>query len=131
MSETDFSALTEGTMLQAMGAQPRSVSPDEIVLELAVSDRVAHRFGGLNGGAALALAENACAIGAQLHAGSQFCRCTEASGSHLRTAAIGETVTAVAIPLHRGRTSQVWNVDVTNEAGKTVSVVRCSFIQSG
>jgi acyl-coenzyme A thioesterase PaaI-like protein len=39
----------------------------------------------------------------------------------------GGAVAGRAVPAHRGRTTQVWDVDVTNEAdGKTIALFRCT-----
>jgi uncharacterized protein (TIGR00369 family) len=44
--------------------------------------------------------------------------------SFLRPVGAGDTLTAVGTPRHRGRTTWVWEVDVTNAEGKLASVVR-------
>ena len=50
---------------------------------------------------------------------------SEVSASHVRPKRSG-TLTAVAIPAHVGRRSQVWEVRITDEEDKTVCVSRCT-----
>lgn len=50
---------------------------------------------------------------------------SEISASHVRPKRSG-TLTAVAIPAHVGRRSQVWEVRITDEEDKTVCVSRCT-----
>ena len=40
---------------------------------------------------------------------------------------IGTQITAVAVPLHRGRSTQVWSVEITDEEGRLVCVSRCTL----
>ena len=46
--------------------------------------------------------------------------------NHIRSVREG-VVTAVAKPFHLGRTTQVWGIDITNEAGQLVSVTRLTM----
>ena len=48
----------------------------------------------------------------------------EVSGSHVQAVIEGDTVTAYARLLHKGRTLHVWNVDIKNTAGELISNVR-------
>ena len=50
---------------------------------------------------------------------------SEISASHVRPKQSG-TLTAVAVPAHVGRRSQVWEVRITDEDDKTVCVSRCT-----
>ena len=50
---------------------------------------------------------------------------SEVSASHVRPKRSG-TLTAVAVPAHVGRKSQVWEVRITDEDDKTVCVSRCT-----
>ena len=50
--------------------------------------------------------------------------CMQVSGNHISSAHEGDTVRGVATPVHIGRSSHVWNVDVFTSTGKLVSSVR-------
>ena len=63
--------------------------------------------------------------GAILHEFSVQSR-QEINGNHLRALATG-IVTATAVPVHVGRTSHVWTVEIRDEAGRLVCVSRCTL----
>lgn len=82
--------------------------------------------GVLHGGATIALAETAAGIASNLLcAEDETCFGMQISANHVSTAKIGDTVKAVAKAIHIGRTSHVWNVDVSSEStGRLVSTIR-------
>lgn len=90
-----------------------------------VNSKTHQPLGYLHGGASLALAET---VGT---AGSLFNIDTEkylafgmnVSGSHIASIREG-VVIATAIIVHRGKTSHVWEVEIKDESGKLISVVR-------
>ena len=49
----------------------------------------------------------------------------EINANHLRPVASG-WLTAVGTPLHKGRTTQVWEVRITDEADRLVCISRCT-----
>ena len=83
--------------------------PDSCVAQLDVDERTRQPFGVLSGGATLALAETLAGV--------------NVSGSHVKAVLEGDTITAVARIVHRGRRFHVWNVQVTNKAGEVISTV--------
>ncbi len=96
-----------------------------ITASMLVDDCTLHPFGKLSGGASLALAE--CLAG---YASRFFCKEHEfptglhVSGNHIATANKGERLLASAHFVHKGSTTHVWNVDITNEKGRLISSVR-------
>ena len=85
-------------------------------------------FGLLHGGASILLAESLASIGSALQAGphSQVIG-IEVSASHHRSASAG-TVTGTATPLHAGRTLSTWQVQVCDEAGRTLCTARITCL---
>ena len=76
-----------------------------------------------SGGATLALAEYMAGVGSSILCPDRACVGVNVSGSHVRSAFEGDTVTATAHIVHRGRTLHVWNVTVAGSDGKTISTV--------
>ena len=74
-------------------------------------------------GATLALAEYMAGVGSSILCPDRACVGVNVSGSHVRSAFEGDTVTATAHIVHRGRTLHVWNVTVAGSDGKTISTV--------
>jgi len=50
----------------------------------------------------------------------------EINGNHIRPKLEG-TVRAVGVPVHVGRTSQVWSIEITDEEGRLVCIARCTM----
>lgn len=82
--------------------------------------------GVLHGGATISLAETAAGIASNLLCGEdENCFGIQISASHVSSAHLGDTVKAVAERIHIGRSTHVWNVDITSEnTGKLISTVR-------
>jgi len=68
----------------------------------------------------------ACGIGPNLPEGASFTT-IELKANFVGTVGEGGAIVGRARPVHRGRTTQVWDVDVANEAnGKTIALFRCT-----
>lgn len=103
------------------------VSKDRVVATMVVDHRVHQPAGVLHGGASLVLAESLASVGAGYNcAPGMTARGQEINANHLRPVREG-IVRAVATPVHLGRTSQVWAVEVRNDAGKLVCISRCTL----
>ena len=48
----------------------------------------------------------------------------QVSGNHISSAREGDTVTAIAKVIHKGRSTHIWNVDVVSSMGKLISSIR-------
>ncbi|MCL6453624.1 MAG: hotdog fold thioesterase [Alicyclobacillus sp.] len=114
--------------MHAIGIETKELTADKVVMTMPVDDRTRQPFGLLHGGASVALAESAASLGAWMNVdqATQMPVGLEINANHIRGKADG-TVTAVAKPLHRGRTTQVWEVRITDEADKLVCISRCTL----
>lgn len=118
----------ENTLLHTLGIRTREMSADRVVLEMDVGPRVHQPMGLLHGGASAVLAESAASLGAYLNCDGQreFAVGTDLNISHLRARGDG-TVTATAVPIRKGRTLHVWNIDITDQDGVPIAVARCTL----
>ncbi len=128
MTEIPIDALNQqskDTLMGNLGIQYTFASPDRVEATMPVDHRNRQPFGILHGGATLALAETVAGLGSLV-----ACKPDETvvgmqvSGNHVSSAHEGDTVRAVCTPVHLGRSSHVWNVDVFTSTGKLVSSVR-------
>ncbi|MBO1199381.1 PaaI family thioesterase [Staphylococcus simiae] len=96
-----------------------------IVMSMPVTDKVKQPFGYLHGGATIALGETACSLGsAYLVDTTQFIPLgLEMNANHIHSAQDGR-VTATAKIIHQGNSTHVWNIEITNEQGQLISVMR-------
>ena len=88
-----------------------------------VDERNRQIFGFLSGGASLALAENLAGVGSLALCPNNICVGVNVSGSHVKAVLDGDTVTATAHILHKGKTLHQWHVDIRNGAGDLISSV--------
>ena len=110
-----------------LGIAYERLTPDEVVLTMPVTPRHHQPFGILHGGASLVLAESAASVGAALKApAGKTAVGMEINANHLRPVRAG-TLRAVATPLHAGRTTQVWEVRLTDERERLVCISRCTL----
>ena len=112
----------------ALGIQVVELSATRVVATMPVDDRTRQPFGVLHGGASVALAETVASIGAT------------ASVDHTRVAAFGQEINAnhlrpksegivraVGVPVHAGRTSQVWSIEIRDEQERLICISRCTM----
>ncbi len=93
-----------------------------------VDERTRQPYGLLHGGASVVLAETLGSSAGNLcvDTASQVCVGLEINANHLRAARTG-VVTGTARALHVGRTTQVWEIRIENEAGKPVCISRLTL----
>ena len=101
--------------------------PDTCQARMKVDERNRQIFGFLSGGASLALAENLAGVGSLALCPNNICVGINVSGSHVKAVLDGDTVTATAHILHKGKTLHQWHVDIRNEAGDLISSVEVTI----
>ena len=97
--------------------------PNTCQARMKVDERNRQIFGFLSGGASLALAENLAGVGSLALCPNNICVGINISGSHVKAVLDGDTVTATAHILHKGKTLHQWHVDIRNGAGDLISSV--------
>lgn len=107
-----------------MGISLISFSRDCIVAELVVREEMANRNGVLHGGAIMAFADNLGGTAASLNLPPGAKTTTlESKTNFLRSVTIGQTARAECVPLHRGRTTSVWQTTVSDGSGRVAAIV--------
>lgn len=85
-------------------------------------------FGLVHGGVYASVAESMASVGTAMGVGEdKFVAGLANHTSFLRPAFEGDTVTAVATPRHRGRTTWVWEVDLRDGQDRPVALVRVTI----
>jgi uncharacterized protein (TIGR00369 family) len=110
------------------GLELVSVSSDEVRAEVAVRDDVRQPFGLVHGGLYASIAESLASIGTAVEVLEQGLTAMGMSNNttFLRSITAG-TVHAVARPLHRGRTTWVWDVEVTDDDDRLCATSRVTI----
>ena len=107
-----------------LGMQFISTPDDDICMAtMKVDKRNRQPFGFLSGGASLALAENLAGVGSSALCPGKICVGISVSGDHVKAVEEGETVTALAHLVSKGRKLHVWDVQISNSSGELGSTV--------
>lgn len=107
--EINFTAIDENSLTATMPATARSKQPLGIV----------------HGGANVVLAETVASTAANVVVDPDhfYCVGLEINANHLRSVREG-IITAIAKPIHLGRSTQVWQIDLCDKDGKLTCVSR-------
>ncbi len=107
-----------------LGIKITHVSMDRLTAEMAVTENHANRNGVLHGGALMSLADNLGGTAATANlASGQATTTLESKTNFFASIAVGDTAFAECTPLHRGRTTMVWQTKVSRGDGKLAAVV--------
>ena len=121
-----LNALLPGTAPGNLGIVLTEHGPDFLRATMPVDARTKQPFGLLHGGASVALAETLGSSAGMMMAGDNAVVGLEINANHLRAVRSG-LVTGTARPLHIGRSTQVWEIRVEDEAGKPVCISRITL----
>ncbi|TQS75266.1 hotdog fold thioesterase [Ornithinibacillus gellani] len=116
------------TLIEALGIEIISLDKNKVILTMPVDQRTKQPAGFLHGGASVALAETAASIGALLHVDSETTSVfgMEINANHIRSKRDGN-VTATATPIHTGKTTMVWDIQITDEEHQLICISRCTI----
>lgn len=123
-----FNRISQRGLPAHLGLKVLQVSAQEVRMEMALQAVLMAPNGFLHAGSLVTLADTAAGYGcvANLPAGASGFTTIELKSNHLGTATEGH-VDCVARPAHVGRTTQVWDAEVTHrESGRTLALFRCT-----
>ena len=123
-----FNSAGAGKLPGHLGIVITEVTASRVSGELPVVESVMAPNGYLHAGTIVTLADTVSGYGcvANLPADASGFTTIELKSNHLGTTLDG-TIVAVATPLHRGKTTQVWDALVTHkESGRTLALFRCT-----
>ena len=111
--------------METLNIEYVDVGEDFIVARMPVTPKVHQPDGVLHGGATAALAESIGSVAVFVFSKEQdvVVRGIEISANHLKSVSSGY-VYATARPVHLGRTIQLWEIRVTNEAEELISICK-------
>jgi 1,4-dihydroxy-2-naphthoyl-CoA hydrolase len=120
--------LCKGTFISFLGIEFLEFGDDFVEASMPVNDKL-QPMGLLHGGASLALAETTASGGSYLLVDSEKYDVLglQVSGNHLSSVSDG-TLHARAEIIHLGKKTHVWDVKITSDAGKLISVTRVTMM---
>ncbi len=121
-------SMSEGCMVEHLGIQFTEIGSDYLVATMPIDQRTKQPMGLLHGGASVALAETMGSVGATLciDLNKQHAVGLEINTNHIKSAKSGH-VTGKATPIHLGKGTHVWSIEIKNEEDQLVAVSRITM----
>jgi uncharacterized protein (TIGR00369 family) len=116
---------SRNTLMETLEIEYIDAGEDFLTAKMPVNSRVHQPMGLLHGGATVALAESVGSAASLLfiNAEKQEARGIEISANHIRSKREG-TVFCTAKILHQGRSIHLWEIKITDEEGKLISLCK-------
>lgn len=117
------------SMIGLLGITFTQISTNTISATMQVNDKTSQPNGFLHGGASLALAESLAGAGSYLMVDRDKFNVfgLQISGNHLSSIKEGDLLAKAEI-IHKGKTTHIWEVRITDKNDKLISVVRVTNI---
>lgn len=115
----------QNTLAEVLEINFTEIGDDFLIATMPVHDRIKQPLGIVHGGANVVLAETVASTAANMAVDltNYYCVGLEINANHLRPVTSG-IITAITRPIHIGRTTQIWTIDIFNDAGKQTCVSR-------
>ncbi len=124
MTDVNEPAKSQPAYAKFLGIKMTHLSRDRVTAELPVREDLNNRHGIMHGGAIISLADNlgGTATTANLKPG-QTTATIESKTNFFAGIPVGDVAYAECTPLHRGRTTMVWQTRITRKDGKLCALV--------
>ena len=118
----------KNTMVSHLGIIYTDISDNSISATMPVDERTKQPMGLLHGGANVVLAETLGSIASSLTIDleSQTCVGLEINANHIKAVKSG-LVTGTTTPIHVGKSTQIWEIKITNEQGQLSCISRITI----
>ena len=122
-------SICKNTLMETLDIEFVDIGEDFLSATMPLNSKVYQPDGLLHGGASLAIAESvgSAAVFLLSRNAAQKVRGIEISANHLRSVSTGY-ITAVARPIHWGNTIQLWEIRITDDEDKLVSLSKLTTI---
>lgn len=116
------------TLMESLGIDVSSLDKNLVIMTMPVDHRTHQPAGFLHGGANVALAETAASIGAYMNVNPEEFNVfgIEINANHVKSKREG-IVTAKGTPVHIGKTTMVWEINIVNENDDLICISRCTI----
>ncbi|SDE74531.1 uncharacterized domain 1-containing protein [Pricia antarctica] len=120
---------SKNTLMETLQIEYTDVGADFLIGKMPVNSKVYQPDGVLHGGAMVALAESVGSMASYIFLDAQkfSIRGIEIAANHVRSVRDGE-VFGRATMLHKGRTTQLWEIKITDGQDRLVSVCKLTTI---
>ncbi len=121
----DFKEIGANTMAEFLDLKWEEIGEDYLKLSMPVNAKTQQPYGFLHGGASCVLAETVGSVASALVIDQEnfICVGIEINANHLRSVTEGK-VTAIAKPLHLGKSTHVWDIKIYDDKERLFCVSR-------
>lgn len=114
-----------------IGMEYTEVTPDKVVVSVTVGPHLHQPYGIVHGGVYCAIAEEVASVAGAVWLGGEGKVVGVNNSTDFLRAVTEGTLTATGTPVHRGRSQQLWRVEMRDEQGRTAAVgqVRLANLQ--
>ena len=121
---------SKSTFAEYLGMCFVEIGEDYLKATMPVDHRTVQPLRILNGGASCALIETAASTAANacVDQAKEYCVGLDINANHIRPVVEGDSVTALVTPIHLGKKTQVWAVELSNEKLQKICVGRMTMI---
>ncbi len=125
----EINGFSRDTMLSHLGIEYTTIEDNALTATMPVDHRTKQPAGILHGGASVALAESVASVASYLTLDPQklYAVGLEINANHIKSKKQG-LVYGKATPVHLGSSTQVWNIDITDEAGRLICKSRITML---
>jgi uncharacterized protein (TIGR00369 family) len=124
-----FNKKCKNTLMETLDIEFVDLGVDFLTAKMPVSPKVHQPYGQLHGGATAALAESVGSAASNFFIDneSQFINGIQLSINHIKSKREG-VVIATAKNIHKGRSTHLWEVVVTDEGGQLIAIAKMTNI---
>lgn len=114
-----------------IGIEYTEVTPDRVVVTVDVKPHLHQPYGIVHGGVYCAIVEEVASVAGAVWLGGEGKVVGVNNSTDFLRAVTEGTLTATGTPVHRGRSQQLWRVEITDDQGRTAAVgqVRLANLQ--
>ncbi|WP_224214117.1 hotdog fold thioesterase [Vibrio metschnikovii] len=122
-----LNATSKNTMMEHLNIIYTEITENSISATMPVCSYTHQPLGMLHGGASVVLAETLGSIAGNFAVDeTRYCVGLDINANHLRAMRQGQVI-GTAKPIHIGISTQVWQIDITDEQGRLVCVSRLTL----
>jgi 1,4-dihydroxy-2-naphthoyl-CoA hydrolase len=124
----ELNKMAKNTILEVLDIKVTGIGEDYLEATMPVDHRTHQVYGILHGGASVVLAETLGSMGGMLTVDPKqfYCVGIDINANHIKAMKSG-LVKGIARPVHAGRSTQVWQIEITNEASELVCISRLTL----
>ena len=124
-----LNSMNKNTLMETLSIEFVDVDENMVMAKMPVNAKVHQPYGILHGGATAALAETvgSCASALFIDTKSKIVKGIELSINHLKSKKEG-TVFGIAKPIHKGRTTHLWEIRIEDEEQNLISLCKLTNI---